>query len=211
MAHNGYATDDEGERVLPVPGILAMADCSEPNSENQALVDLAVGCVAATGTDVTILDLRDLELPEYADVSDPSELPQGAHAFRQLLCAHDGFLVALPSEPGEEPPLLLNAIAWSVCPAFGAEATVAYTGKCASLMSATGESALLNSLLAAVREQLTRLGVLVLPDALVISASDAAVTVDPARAAEVTTRLELQMRNLVGTIRWAQGNAPVDA
>lgn len=209
MAHNSTATDDGGERVLPVPGILAMADCLEVASENQRLIDLAITHLEAMGSDVTVLDLRDLELPDYAVVDDLANLPQGAHAFRQLLCAHDGFLIALPSEVGAEPALLLNAIAWSVCPAFGDDSAMAYSGKCASLMSASRNSDVLGSRFASVRNELTRLGVLVLPDALIMPFIEAAAPADAARAKYIAT-LELQMQILVGTIRWAQGHAPQD-
>lgn len=204
MAHYGNGTLDEEEVVAPVPGILAMADCFEPDSANQRLIDLAIGCVAAMGTDVTILDLRDLELPQYDDTVDVNDLPQGAHAFRQLLCAHDGFLVALPSQDGTYPPLLMNAIAWSVCPAFGKDSAAAYNGKCASLMSATGKSEILENLLSGVREKLSRLGVLVLPEVLILPAPDAANGSATTAAVDPHVQLEQQMQRFVGTIRWAQ-------
>lgn len=204
MAHYGNGTLDEDEVVAPIPGILAMADCFEPNSENQRLIDLAIRCVASMGTDVTILDLRDLELPNYDDTVDASELPQGAHAFRQLLCAHDGFLVALPSRLGTYPPLLMNAIAWSVCPAFGTDSVAAYHGKCASLMSATGDSEILKKLLVGVRERLSRLGVLVLPEVLILPTSNPAGGAAATPAKEMHGQLEQQMQRFIGTIRWAQ-------
>lgn len=210
MTYNGNGTDDEGDIALPVPGILAIADCFEPESENQKLIDLAIGCVAAMGTDVTILDLRDLELPDYSEVSDPGNLPQGAHAFRQLLCAHDGFLIALPSGLGSHAPLLLNAIAWSTCPAFGGESVMAYNGKFASLMSGTGDSEMLQRILTDVADELTRLGVLVLPDVLVIAPSSLSSDTDIAYASDIQAKLESQMQTFIGTIRWAQSHSNFD-
>jgi chromate reductase len=203
MAHNGDGTARAADAGF-VPGILAMADCFEPNSENQAMIDIAVDQAAALGTDVTVLDLRDLELPPYYYDAAANELPQGARAFRQLLGAHDGFLIALPSHYGFCPPQLMNAIAWSVCPIFGAEALEAYSGKCASLMSATGKSVILDDLLTSLRLALTQLGVLVLPEALILSA-DKTTNGAGIHAREGTAlKMQEQVSRFVETLRWAQ-------
>lgn len=204
MAQNGNGSVDDEAYSTAVPGILAMADCYEPFCENQRLIDVATECAAAIGADTTILDLRDLELPAYRTEVAASDIPQGVHAFRQLLCAHDGFLFAFPSASGVQPPLLFNAIAWSLCPALGPQAPAAFTGKCASFMSATGNSSVLEQLLAGARAHLTNLGVLVLPDALVIPARVSASEVDIADEDDTRLKVERQIQMFVDTIRWAQ-------
>lgn len=203
MAYNGDGSVDELENATFVPAILAMADCFEPDSENQKLIDFAVGCAASLGTDVTILDLRDLELPSFQPDRAASEMPQGAHAFRQLLYAHDGLLIALPSDYGDYPPLLLNAIAWSASPAFGDDAVGAFAGKCASLLSATGKSDVLDQQLVGVRAKLSALGVLVLPDAMILSGETALSVNGSLVSVDTGRQLEEQLDRFIGTIRRA--------
>lgn len=210
MAHNGDDTVGDRESVPATPGILAIADCFDPASDNLRFLDLATSYVAAMGLDLTILNLRDLELPDYFEVADPASLPQGAHAFRQLLCAHDGFLVALLSEPGRCPTLLQNAIAWSVCPAFGAGSVSAYSGKCASLISTVGESETLLRTLTDARHALTQLGVLVLSDVFIIPA-ELPMTTSDALSPELIMRLKTQMQTFSGTIRWTQNHMTTES
>ena len=207
MTHNGDGLADRPEDATFVPGVLAMADCFEADSVNQRLIDLAVSYATALGTDATILDLRDLELPTYEAGVSLEELPVGAHAFRQLLCAHDGFLIALPSENEKYPPLLLNAIAWSVCPVFGARAIGAYSRKCASLMSATGESKALDKRIDSVTETLTQLGVLVLPETLILSVDESSLVAGGLAGRQAWHELEAQIERFIGTVKWAQAQS----
>ena len=205
MVHNGDGTIDESHNGMVAPGILAMADCLEPESANRNSIDLAVGYATALGADVTILDLRDLELPTYDPKREIAALPQGAYAFRQLLCAHDGLLIALPTREQDCPPLLLNAVAWSMCPAFGADATAAYTGKCAALVPAKSGEDVFGQYAGDVSASLSQLGVLIVPEAL--SGSGARRDAKSSGGENAARTLEDQMNRFVHTIRWAQARA----
>ncbi|AOH82709.1 hypothetical protein AWL63_00650 [Sphingomonas panacis] len=208
MAHNGDGTVEDFQDATFIPGILAMADNLDAGSDNQRLIDLAVACAASLGTDVTILDLRDLDLPDYPSAAEQGgDLPQGAYAFRQLLCAHDGLLIGLPSDEGDCGPLLLNAVAWSTCPEFGLDARAAYAGKCATLVSATNRSERIERQVAELTTKLSLLGVLVLPEPPPPPAAttNPATESGPGKAAR--WQLEDQMNVFIRTIRWAQGQA----
>jgi NAD(P)H-dependent FMN reductase len=201
MAHNGDGTFDDLSDPTILPGILAMADCSGQEDASQRMTDLAVDCVVALGADVTILDLRDLDLPPYENHDDVG-LPQGAYAFRQLVCAHDGFLIGLPDEDGPSPSLLLNAIAWSVCPEFGTDATDAYAGKCASLIAATVPTEALERSINILTAKLTQIGILVMPQSA-LSGNDKPE--EDTRLEETSERRMRELMNMfISTIRWAQ-------
>lgn len=202
MVHNGDGTVDDTGSAAFVPGILAMAECFDPDSDAQRVIEAAVACAAALGADVTMLDLRDLELPPFEDGGVADDLPQGAYAFRQLLCAHDGLLIAPPSDRGRRPPLLINAIAWSVSPAFGAEAGAAYAGKCATLLSGIYENEHPEQPSEGLKETLSQLGVLVMPEALPLAKPN--TIDDPAADSSdrISQALEDRVRHLIDTVRW---------
>ena len=207
MAHNGDGTVDDFQDATFIPGILAMADNFDAGSDNQRLIDFAVACAAGLGTDVTILDLRDLELPDFSIGEEGGDLPQGAYAFRQLLCAHDGLLIALQSDDGDCAPLLMNAVAWSTSPAFGADARAAYATKCATLVSATDRSESVERHVADLTERLSLLGVLVLPEPPTPSVATTSPGPEDGPGKAARWRLEDQMNVFIRTIRWAQGQA----
>lgn len=196
---------DEGAGAHVVPGILAMADCAEADSELQRLVVAASEQLAVLGVDVTILDLGDLDLPEFAAGDLYSPPPQGVLSLRQLLCAHDGFVIGLPSLQDELRPMLMNAIAWSLSPTFGGQAVGAYTGKCASLMSIQPDDAECADPFGSARAMLSSLGVTVLPDDLLLSAGSEDIQRRPMKDRAAQAGLEHQMGRLVGTIRWVRG------
>lgn len=199
---------DQADFDPPVPGILAMADCLDCDRDVQRLIDVTAECLIAMGVDVTILDLNDLHLPRFFEADGSSAVPPGVLGLRQLLCAHDAFVIALPRPKEGDQPLLMNAVEWSLSTALGDRPKGAYTGKCAALMSvAQGEKDSIDPF-AAARGTLSSLGVTVLPEQFMLAGGAGAF--EGAHLADEEARLTLAnlMERLVATIAWERHIPP---
>jgi NAD(P)H-dependent FMN reductase len=150
---------------MSVPKILAFAGSARANSFNKKLVKIAVEGARATGADVTYLDFRDLPLPLYdQDLEATEGLPENVMKLKSLMKAHQGFLIACPEYNSSITPLLKNAIDWASRPEPEEPALVCFRDKVAVLMSASpGAFGGLRGL-GHVREILSNIGVLVLPN-----------------------------------------------
>ena len=79
------------------PSILAFAGSTRADSFNKKIVRIAADGGRAAGVEVTLVDLRDYAMPLYdGDLEAAEGLPAAAQAFKQLMIAHDGFLIAAP-------------------------------------------------------------------------------------------------------------------
>ena len=145
--------------------ILAFAGSARQDSFNKKLVKIAVEGVKAVGADVTYLDFRDLPLPLYdADLEEAEGLPENALKLKDLMKAHQGFLIASPEYNGSITPLLKNAIDWASRSELGELSLECFKDKVAALISASpGTLGGLRGLVH-VRSLLGNIGVLVLPD-----------------------------------------------
>jgi chromate reductase len=152
------------------PRILAFAGSARTESLNKKLIRVAVKGAQAAGADVTLIDFRDLPMPLYdGDLEDREGLPETARKFKELMIAHQGFLIAAPEYNSSITPLLKNAIDWASRPEDDEAPLVAFRGKAAALMSASpGGLGGLRGLVT-VRAILGNIGVLVLPDQVAIS------------------------------------------
>jgi len=183
--------------------ILAFAGSSRRGSLNQELLGVAVGNATALGAEVSVIDLRDLELPIYDQDLEAEAMPQNVMVFRQILAAHDGFLIASPEYNGSLAPLLKNALDWSSRPTSGIDGIDPYRGKIASIMSASmGPFGGLRSL-SHLRGVLSKMGVLVLPEELALPMAHAAFEGDRLREEGVHRALERQIAQFVGALRLA--------
>ncbi len=189
------------KRSAPRPGvaIFALSGSSRPGSLNRRLLDIAVEVALAAGAEVSVLDLRDLELPVYDPGVALDITPRGVLAFRQLVAAHDGLLIATPEYNGSVPPLLKNALDWSACPAFGDRRLAPYRGKLATLMSADHAGGGLRCL-DHLRTILCRLDVFVFPDELSVPFSAAAFDAEGLSDPACHERLHRQVVQLVGAL-----------
>jgi NAD(P)H-dependent FMN reductase len=189
----------------PDARILAFAGSTRTQSFNKKLIRIAVAGARAAGADVTLIDLRDRPLPLYdGDLEAESGLPENARRLRELFLAHRGLLIAAPEYNHSISAVLKNAIDWLSRPVPGAPPLDAFRGKIAGLVAASpgmfgGMRGLVH-----VRQILTGLGVLVIPEqrtiprareafgadgALIDPDSQAAVERVGARLAEVLRRL----------------------
>jgi NAD(P)H-dependent FMN reductase len=152
------------------PSILAFAGSTRVDSFNKKIVRIAADGVRAAGVEVTLVDLRDYAMPLYdGDLEAAEGLPAAAQAFKQLMIAHDGFLIAAPEYNSSISAVLKNTIDWVSRPVPDEPRLVAFQGKAAALMSAAAGGFGGVRSLAHVRLILGNIGVLVLPDQVTIS------------------------------------------
>jgi len=159
--------------------ILAFAGSLRRDSYNKRLVAIAAHGARAAGAHVDVLDLRDFPMPIFdEDLERDSGMPETARAFKAQLVAHEGLLLACPEYNSSITAALKNAIDWASRAAPGDPPLVAFRGKIAALMSASpGGFGGLRGLVT-VRSILGNIGVLVLPDQVVVAKAHEAFEAD---------------------------------
>ena len=145
--------------------ILAFAGSARTDSFNKKLIAIAAEGARNAGAEVTLLDLRDYEMPLYdGDLEAGEGLPANALKLRELFAAHDGLLIAAPEYNSSITPLLKNVIDWVSRPAGDVAGLHYITGKTAALVSASpGGLGGLRGLVH-LRQILGNIGVTVLPN-----------------------------------------------
>lgn len=152
------------------PKIVAFAGSLRTGSYNKRLAHIAADAARAAGAEVTLVDLRELNLPLFdQDIEDSTGLPDGAKKFKALLRDSDGFLIASPEYNSSITAALKNAIDWASRSESDDEPDlVAFRGKSAALCSASpGALGGLRGLVT-VRSILGNIGVCVVPDQVCI-------------------------------------------
>lgn len=155
------------------PKILAFAGSTRTGSFNKQLLAVGVSAARAAGSEVTVVDLRDLALPLYdGDLEAGQGLPAGAKQFKKLLLEHQGLLISSPEYNSSITGVLKNAIDWASRAETETEAPlIAFRGKVATLMAASpGGLGGLRGLVH-LRAILGNIGVTVLPDQLTLSSA----------------------------------------
>ncbi|MBP7147130.1 MAG: NAD(P)H-dependent oxidoreductase [Acidobacteria bacterium] len=117
--------------MTTAPKILAIPGSLRRGSYNRKLLAAAVAGALGAGADVTLLDLRDFDLPPYdGDLEQRTGLPEGARRLKQVLIARQGFLIASPEYNSSVSGTLKNAIDWASRPESDDEPElVAFDGK----------------------------------------------------------------------------------
>jgi len=162
------------------PKILAFAGSIRKESINRQALDHAVHGAREAGADVTLIDLNDYSLPLYSgDLEESHGLPEAAVRLKSLFKSHQGLLLACPEYNGSITPLLKNTLDWVSRPHGEESGLIPYQGKWAGLVSASAGN--LGGLrgLRHVREILTNLQVMVIPQQMALSQADKAL-LDPA-------------------------------
>jgi NAD(P)H-dependent FMN reductase len=94
--------------------ILVFAGSTREGSLNRKLARLAAQALGKQGSPATFLDLRDYPMPMYdGDLEATHGLPERAKAFKEVLRAHDAFVIVSPEYNGSFSALLKNAIDWA--------------------------------------------------------------------------------------------------
>ena len=149
--------------------ILALAGSTRQESYNKKLVRIAAAGARAAGAEATVIDLRDLPLPLFDEDLEKSDgLPANGRKLKDLMLAHQGFLIASPEYNSSVSAVLKNAIDWASRPVAGEPALACFTGKVAAIMSASpGALGGLRGLVT-LRSILGNIGVLLIPEQVAV-------------------------------------------
>lgn len=185
--------------------VLALAGSTREASLNKKLVRIAAAGAAGAGAETTFLDLRDYPLPVYdGDLEAEAGLPESARALKEAFQAHQGLLIATPEYNGSLTAVLKNALDWISRKTPEEPMLAAFDGKVAGLLSASPGA--LGGLrgLAHLRQILSGIRVLVVPEQYALARAgdafdaegglrdpdqDAAARTVGARVAAVTSRM----------------------
>lgn len=119
--------------------IAVIVGSTREGSFNRALGKLAVRALEAHGATVADVDLSAFDLPLYSAALEADAFPPDAVRLKALFAAQQGLLFVSPEYNGSVSPLLKNAIDWASRPT-GDESLVAltaYRGKASAVMSAS--------------------------------------------------------------------------
>ena len=129
-------------------------------------------------------------MPLYdGDLEESGGIPEKAKAFKELMKSHHGFLIASPEYNSFFPPLLKNLIDWASRKEVGELPLECFRGKTAALLAASpGALGGLRGLLM-LRQQLSNLGVYLVPDVLALPQAhtlfENPASLDPAQQARM--------------------------
>lgn len=159
---------------MSTPKILAFAGSLRAESFNKKLVKIAAEGARKAGAEVTFLDLRDLPMPIFdEDLEKKDGLPANARKLKDVMLAHQGFLISSPEYNSSISAALKNAIDWASRPTTGPDGKPekpleCFAGKVAGLMAASpGALGGLRGLVH-VRMILGNIQVTVLPDQVAV-------------------------------------------
>jgi len=118
--------------------LLAFSGSLRTGSYNQTALKEAVKGAEAAGAEVTLVDLKDYIAPLFSeDFEAESGIPSQAQAFKELMIAHDGILLASPEYNGCFTAALKNALDWASRATGEEKMMAAFRGKSAVLMAAS--------------------------------------------------------------------------
>jgi chromate reductase, NAD(P)H dehydrogenase (quinone) len=158
---------------MGAPKILAFAGSVRRESFNRRLLPAAIGGARGAGAEVNHIELADFPLPLFDQDRESREgLPDNARRMKALMKESRGLLLACPEYNSSITPLLKNTLDW-ISRQDGAESgTVPYKNKVVGLVSASaGRWGGLRGL-RHVRDILTTLGCVVLPEQYCLSGAD---------------------------------------
>jgi NAD(P)H-dependent FMN reductase len=154
-----------------MPKLLIFAGSARAASTNKQLAALAANIATKAKIDVTLIDLKDFDMPIYdGDLEAGEGLPENAKRLKKLFVEHDGLFIASPEYNSSFSPLLKNALDWISRPHTDDEPPLwAYSGKVAALGSvAPGALGGLRGLVP-LRMMLANIGVTVVPYQIAVS------------------------------------------
>ena len=163
-----------------MPKIAVVVGSTREGSFNRALSRLAIRALEAQGAEVTDVDLAGYDLPLYSAAIEAGAFPADAERLKRVFAAQDGLLFVSPEYNGSVSPLLKNAIDWLSRPTDGEGpvALSAFRNKVAGIMSASispfgGLRGLMH-----LRQILSTVQMLVIPEQVLVPNAHAAFTED---------------------------------
>ena len=162
-----------------IPKILAFAGSTRTESFNKRLVKVAAVGAKEAGADVTIIDLRDFQMPLYdEDLEKKEGLPSSTRKLKELMLSHHGFLISSPEYNSSISGVLKNTIDWTSRQGDDESPMSCFKDKVSGIMSASpGGLGGLRGLVH-VRAILENMGVLVIPTQVAISKAHEAFNLD---------------------------------
>lgn len=163
-----------------MPKLLFLSGSTRKDSLNIKLANLAAKMAKDAGADVTLIDLKDFDMPIYnGDLESENGLPESAKKLKKLFAEYDGFFIASPEYNSSFSPLLKNSLDWiSRKENDEEEALIAYKGKVAAIGAASPSWRGGLRGLVPLRMMLSNIGVFVTPTQTIISAAHKAFNDD---------------------------------
>jgi len=160
---------------MAAPKILAFAGSVRQESFNRRLLPAAIAGARAAGAEVNHIELADYMLPLFDQDRETREgLPDNARRMKALMKESRGFLLACPEYNSSITPLLKNTLDWASRKDGAESGSVPYKDKLVGLVSASAGRWGGMRGLRHVREILTTLGCIVLPEQYCLSGADQA-------------------------------------
>ncbi|MBV1870677.1 MAG: NAD(P)H-dependent oxidoreductase [Gammaproteobacteria bacterium] len=161
--------------MINTPKLLAFSGSLRNDSWNHKLVCVAADAARKGGAEVTLIRLSDYRLPLLNQDDEPSlQTHPELLALRALFSNTDGLLIASPEYNGSLTPSLKNTLDWMSRPAPDGSYQSVYPNKVVGLLSASpgglGGIRGLNHL----RDILTSVGSLVVPQQMAVNAAHSA-------------------------------------
>lgn len=159
--------------------ILVFAGSARRDSLNKKLARAGLEVLRKAGADASFLDLDDYEIPVYhGDLEAAQGMPENARKVREIFMQHEALLIASPENNQSISALLKNTIDWlsrDVGDGRGPNSGLApWRGKVATLMNATpGPYGGVRHLFH-LRQVLSGLGVIVMPQQVQLGRADKA-------------------------------------
>ncbi len=149
--------------------ILAFAGSLRTGSLNRKLLNVALESLRGRA-EIDLLDLREVAMPIYdGDLEQSEGLPDGAKRFKQRIATADALLIVTPEYNNSVPGGLKNAIDWA-----SRAPDNPFRGKVALIMGASpGQFGAVRGVLA-VRQILTALFAIVIPQTVTLPKADQA-------------------------------------
>ena|SRR5579872_4334117 len=165
--------------MMSKPKILAFAGSTRTDSYNKKLVKISSIGATEAGANVTVIDLRDFPMPLYdSDLEQKDGLPSNARKLKDIMLAHQGFLISSPEYNSSISAIFKNTIDWASRQSEGEIPLACFKNKVAGVMSAS--PGMLGGLrgLVHVRSILGNIGVIVMPDQIAIAKAHEAFNED---------------------------------
>ena len=162
-----------------MPKILAFAGSTCTDSFNKKLMRIAATGAREAGADVTVIDLRDFQMPLYdEDLEIQEGLPSSVSKIKEIMLTNQGFLISSPEYNSSISGVLKNTFDWTSRQGDDESPMSCFKDKVAGIMSASpGGLGGLRGLVH-VRAILENMGVMVIPNQVAISKAHEAFNLD---------------------------------
>eukprot|EP00457_Paulinella_chromatophora_P015807 gb/GEZN01016489.1/.p1 GENE.gb/GEZN01016489.1/~~gb/GEZN01016489.1/.p1 ORF type:complete len:204 (-),score=23.04 gb/GEZN01016489.1/:96-707(-) len=102
--------------ILRAPKVGVLVGSIRTGSVNAKVATLAASLLAKKGAEVHWINLKDYDLPLYAQDVEAAGFPKAATALKEKMSGCDGWLLGCPEYNGCMTPLFVNALTWASRP-----------------------------------------------------------------------------------------------